>query len=236
MATGPFSARSRVAFCPRSSNERRGAAGPTERRLCPRPYRRQRRLDLLYDDAVAAGHRQSHEQSTDHEDGSWMISAKRPPLWLTEVLWEFLGIRSAVRRGSPRASATCVDDVYLIAYAPIGSYVPYHRCIYVERTEFVARPVQFCRSRDRTGPVTRRRAATAIASGTIVRSGMLIASPRRPGSDTIHRPVSETRQVQRHTRHLHHAPTLAFAKAFAAFLVPHGRAGGAAPGVWQWPT
>ena len=172
MATGPFSARSRVAFCPRSSNERRGAAGPTERRLCPRPYRRQRRLDLLYDDAVAAGHRQSHEQSTDHEDGSWMISAKRPPLWLTEVLWEFLGIRSAVRRGSPRASATCVDDVYLIAYAPIGSYVPYHRCIYVERTEFVARPAQYCRSRDRTGPVTRRRAATAIFGNDCPERGM----------------------------------------------------------------
>ena len=111
-----------------------------------------------------------------------MISAKRPPLWLTEVMWEFLDIRSAVRRGSPRASATCVDDVYLIAYAPIGSYVPYHRCIYVERTEFVARPAQYCRSRDRTGPVTRRRAATAIfGNGTIVRSGMFnrFAAPTR---------------------------------------------------------
>ena len=142
-------------------------------------------------------------------------------------------------RVTPGIGYACVDDVYLIAYAPIGSYVPYHRCIYVERTEFVARPAQYCRSRDRTGPVTRRRAATAIFGNRIrSRSGtlLLIASPRRPGSDTIHRPVSETRQVQRHTRHLHHAPTLAFAKAFAAFLVPHGRAGGAAPGVWQWPT
>ena len=122
-----------------------------------------------------------------------MISAKRPPLWLTEVLWEFLGIRSAVRRGSPRASATCVDDVYLIAYAPIGSYVPYHRCIYVERTEFVARPAQYCRSRDRTGPVTRRRAATAIFGNDCPRDGGMLISLRR--ADPV--PIQSTDQCRK---------------------------------------